>query len=64
MVKDLSAKKVKWVLYKDDDWSDWIDGISNVEKFPVVSQFVRDHYRPFKNVGGNDIWVLKDTALH
>jgi hypothetical protein len=57
----LAQKKVKWVLYKDQDWSYQIDGISNEEKFPVVSRFIKENYRLFKNIDGNELWVLKNS---
>jgi hypothetical protein len=59
--QDLSLKKVKWVLFRDDDWSGRIDGISNEEKFPVVAQFIRKNYHPFQNVEGREIWVLNGS---
>ena len=61
IVQDLSLKKVKWVLFRDDDWSGWIDGISNEEKFPVVARFIRGNYHPFQSVEGREIWVLNGS---
>lgn len=60
IVQSLSMKKVKWVLYKDADWSYTIDGISNEEKFPIIARFIQHSYRPYKSMDGNEIWVLKD----
>ncbi len=56
--QDLLIKKVKWVLFRDDDWSGRIDDISNEEKFPVVARFIRENYHPFQNIAGREIWVL------
>lgn len=61
IVRDLDAKKVKWVLFKDEDWSYRVDGIPNDEKFPVISDFIRGHYRFFKTVAGHEFWVLKGS---
>jgi len=56
---DLEEKKVKWVLFKDPDWSYQIDGISNEEKFPLLAQFIRERYRPYRTIEDNEVWVLK-----
>jgi hypothetical protein len=59
IVRDLRDKKVKWILYRDTDWSYRIDGIGNDEKFPVINQYVLKSYQPFFSVEGNEVWVLK-----
>ena len=59
IVRDLRAKKVKWILYRDADWSYRIDDIGNDEKFPVINQYVLKNYQPCFSVEGNEVWVLK-----
>lgn len=60
IVRDLESKRVKWVLYRDDDWSYRMDGIPNDEKFPIVAQFIRESYKPYRTIEGNEIWILKE----
>ncbi len=58
IVQSLCAKKVKWVLFRDDDWSGRIDGIPNEEKFPVITAFIHANYHPFRSIEGREFWVL------
>jgi len=62
VVRDLADKKVKWILYRDEDWSYRVDGIGNDEKFPVVNEFILKNYRPYFSVEGNEVWVLKGAS--
>ena len=62
IVQNLEAQKVKWVLFKDGDWSYQMDGISNEEKFPILVRFIRERYEPYKTIAGNEIWVLKQGS--
>jgi hypothetical protein len=61
VVRDLADKKVKWVLYRDGDWSYRVDGIGNDEKFPIVNQYILNNYQPCFSVEGNEVWVLKGS---
>ncbi len=57
VVRDLSEKKVKWVLYRQAEWYDNIDGIPNQRKLPIISAYIRGHFHPFAKVGGDEIWI-------
>ena len=56
VTRDLEKNQVKWVLYKEDEWYDQIDGVANETKFPIISGYLRTHYHPSAKVGGDEIW--------
>ncbi len=59
VVGALEEKRVKWVLYRDQEWSWQIDGIPNDRKFPVIAAYLAQNYQPAFNVDGSEIWVRK-----
>lgn len=62
-VEDLRRKKVKWVLYRDGDWSFMADGIDNEKRFPLIAGFLKENYAPVATVQGHEIWTLKTDPL-
>jgi hypothetical protein len=61
-VESLEQAKVRYVIYRDGDWSESIDGIPNEARFPVLSAYLRDHYAPWETLGRCEIWRLKKKS--
>ncbi|OGY44040.1 MAG: hypothetical protein A2731_03070 [Candidatus Buchananbacteria bacterium RIFCSPHIGHO2_01_FULL_39_8] len=57
MVDDLKQHNVKFILYRNKYWANDIDGIFNERRLPVVFDYIRQHYIPFKNINSNEIWI-------
>jgi len=61
-INDLERKKVRWVLYQNNDWSDRVDGITNSERLPLIDQYLKSHYHPHFNIGGHEIWIRNEDV--
>jgi len=59
IVRDLRINRVKIILYRNREWPSNIDGISASERLPIVDAYIRDNYRPFATVAGNEFWIRK-----
>ncbi len=60
VVDSLEQKKVRLVLYKNSHWSSSIDDIPDAQRFPVVNQYLKEHYQPHKKVADQEIWIRKN----
>ena len=57
VVKDLKSKNVKFILYKNECWSNRIDGITNQERLPIIDKYIKNNYSPFKVINKNELWI-------
>jgi len=58
-VLDLEARKPKWLLYRNGNWSGKVDGISNEDRLPVLASYLRGRYSPVTVIGDQEIWGRK-----
>jgi hypothetical protein len=63
VIGDLEAQKTRLVLYKNEDWSSQIDGIPDVKRFPVIDQYLRKNYVPYRKIGDQEIWIRKAAEM-
>ena len=59
IIRDLEGKKVKLVLYHNQAPSNFIDGIRNDRRLPLLTAYVREHYVPWRHIEGHEIWIRK-----
>jgi hypothetical protein len=62
VVEDLKRKKVKYIIYENDYWSNNIDGIPTTRRLPIVDQYIMDKYEPVPMIDDNKICVLKEKS--
>ncbi len=60
VVESLEQKKIRIVLYKNSFWGSSIDDIPDLQRFPVITQYVQSHYIPYKKIADQEIWIRKN----
>lgn len=60
IVRDISARRVKLILYSDGSGFSDLDGISARERLPIVYAYIRANYRPYATVAGMEFWIRKE----
>ena len=63
IVEDLKRRNVKFVLYKNDNWSNKIDGFTNEIRLPIVIAYLKKHYVFYNKIDDNEIWISKSYAI-
>jgi len=59
VVRELEKNNVKFVLYRNSNWSNRIDGFSNEERLPVIAGYIRDKFKFYRKIDDNEIWIRK-----
>jgi len=59
VVDSLERKKIRIILYKNSFWASDIDDIPDTERFPIITQYIQDHYVPYKKIADQEIWIRK-----
>ncbi len=62
MVRDLETRNVKYVIYRNANPVNDMDGIRNEKRLPIVFDYIDRNYRPCRDIGGNRIWVRKGAG--
>jgi hypothetical protein len=57
IVRDLAARNVKLILYRNQHWFNAIDGFPATERLPILDAYIRRHYRPYTTIAGNEFWI-------
>jgi len=57
IVKDLQKNNVKFILYKNDMWSNAMDGIDNETRFPIIMTYLKQNYVFHIKIDDNEIWI-------
>jgi len=57
IVNSLNSHNVKFILYKNNYWSNAIDSIDNAIRLPLIIKYVNRHYSFFKKIDDNEIWA-------
>lgn len=63
IVEDLKRRNVKFVLYKNNNWSNAIDGFTNEIRLPIVIAYLKKHYVFYRKMDDNEIWIRKREAI-
>lgn len=53
----IDRNNVKYIIYRNQNWSNTIDGIQNEERFPIIIKYIEEHYHFYKNIDGNELWI-------
>lgn len=56
IIEDLKTNNVKFILYKNNYWSNYIDGFTNEERLPILTSYIKNNYRFFKKIDDNEIY--------
>ena len=59
IVEKLKERKVKFILYENNNWANTIDGFPNDIRLPIVVNYIRKNYIFFKKIDDNKIWAIK-----
>jgi hypothetical protein len=59
-VDGLKKGHIKFILYRNKSWFSSIDGISTVDRLPIVFRYIDEHFRPFAVIDDQELWVPKD----
>ncbi len=59
-VREMERKKVKYVLFKNSSIYNRIDGIPNEVRLPIIFNYVKSHYKFFKKIDDQEIWIRKE----
>jgi len=59
IVEDLQQNNVKFIIYRNNCWSNKIDGFDNETRLPIVTDYVKHNYRRLGRIDDNEIWVRK-----
>lgn len=60
VVEDLKQKKVKFIIYENDYWTNMIDGIPTAIRLPIIDKYVQENYEPYTMIDDNKICRLKE----
>jgi hypothetical protein len=52
VARDLNRKEVPYVIYMLKSW----DNIENSVKYPILSDYIHNHFKPVHNIQGASIW--------
>lgn len=56
IIRDLERNNTTLVLYRNQAPSNRIDEITVEKRLPLVTAHVRQHYEPWRNVDGHELW--------
>jgi len=59
VVRDLERRNVKFVLYRNSNWSNRIDGFPNEERLQIIAGYIRDRFEFYRKIDDNEIWIRK-----
>jgi hypothetical protein len=57
VVKELKTNNVKLILYKNEFWSNAIDGITSQDRLPIIDNYIKSNYSFFKKIDDNELWI-------
>ncbi|MDR2018604.1 MAG: hypothetical protein LBQ00_07020 [Syntrophobacterales bacterium] len=61
IVEDLNKKNVKLILYENRKIWMKIDGISNERRLPILVDYIRREYVPYKKIKNSEIWIRRSA---
>lgn len=59
VVEELKHKKVKFIIYQNDYWTNMIDGFPTADRLPIIVRYVNEDYEPYTLIDDNEIWRAK-----
>ena len=59
VVRDLARHNVKFIIYSNSHWTNRILGIPTLLRLPIVTDYIRKHYAPYRRIDDNEIWARK-----
>jgi len=61
IINDLEEKEVKWVLYRNKHWASKMDNITNEQRLPLLTDYLKENYEPHITLHDNEVWKRKET---
>jgi hypothetical protein len=59
IIADLKEKYVKLILVKSAHWANYIDGIHNIRRLPLLYDYIQNAYQKYVTIDGHEIWMKK-----
>lgn len=57
VVEDLKKSNVKFILYRNNNWTSTIFGLSAEVRQPIITDYIKQHYTLFKTIDDNELWM-------
>lgn len=68
VVEDLKKSHVKFILYRNNNWTSAIFGLSTEMRQPIITDYIKQHYTFFIKIDDNELWInhshAGDTTRH
>jgi hypothetical protein len=68
VVEDLKRSNVKFILYRNNNWTSTIFGLSTEVRQPIITDYIKRHYTFFITIDDNELWInlthAGDTTRH
>lgn len=52
-------KKIKYIIYKNNLWTNNFDFISNKKRYPILNKYINENYQFLKLIDDQEIWEIK-----
>jgi hypothetical protein len=62
VAKELTKNRCKIILVRNDHWACEIDDFPAAQRFPILVKFIETNYRPYKQIGDNELWIRMDAV--
>lgn len=59
IINDLEKSNVKYIIYTNSHWSNFIDGVSNQMRLYMVNDYISREYKLHRRIYDNEIWIKK-----
>jgi hypothetical protein len=57
IVEDLKKSRVKFILYRNNNWTNTIFGFSAEVRQPIIVDYIKRHYTFFQKIDDNELWI-------
>lgn len=61
IVEDLKKSRVKFILYRNSNWTNTIFGFTAEARLPVIIDYIKQHYTFFKKIDDNELWIKAEN---
>ncbi|MHB8894087.1 MAG: hypothetical protein ACYC99_02770 [Candidatus Geothermincolia bacterium] len=59
LVNDIRTRNVKFIIRRNKNPVNDMDGIGNERRLPIVFDYINKNYKPYRTIDGNEIWIRK-----
>lgn len=63
IVEDLKKSRVKFILYRNNNWTNTMFGLSAEVRQPIIVDYIKQHYTFFQKIDDNELWIRLNHEL-